>query len=83
MTKISIIMPIYNKENYLSESIDSVLAQSFKDFELLCINDGSTDNSLEILRNYQLKDTRIKVFNKKNTGVSDTRNFGLSKAQGE
>jgi len=83
MVKISVIMPIYNSEKYLKEAIDSVLNQSFKDFELICINDGSTDNSPEILENYRKKDKRIKIINQKNQGLSAARNKGLKNSEGE
>lgn len=81
--KVSIIIPIYNCENYLNICLDSVLKQVYKNIEILCINDGSTDNSLKILKSYSSKDSRIIVINKKNSGVSDTRNFGIKKSTGE
>lgn len=81
--KISVIIPIYNAEKYLSETLDSVLNQSFTDFEVIAINDGSKDNSLSILRKYEKRDKRIRVIDKPNTGVSDTRNIGIDEAQGE
>jgi len=77
---ISVIVPIYNCEKYLDRLINSVLKQSYKNFELILINDGSTDNSQKELEKYN--DTRIKVINKENTGVSDTRNKGLSIVKG-
>lgn len=80
---ISIIVPVYNVENYLCQCIDSILAQSFTDFELLLIDDGSTDNSGDICDNYALKDSRIQVFHKINGGVSSARNLGLDNANGE
>lgn len=83
MPLVTIIMPVYNAEQYLASSIDSILAQSVKDFELLLINDGSKDSSLEICREYALKDSRIRVFDKPNGGVSSARNMGLDEAQGE
>lgn len=79
---ISIIMAVYNAENYLKRSVESVLAQSFPDFELLLINDGSTDGSAEICDNYSRKDKRIKVFHKLNEGVSATRQYGIAHAKG-
>lgn len=81
--KISVIIPVYNAEKYLSETLDSVLNQSFMDFEVIAINDGSKDDSLSILRKYEKKDKRIRVIDKPNTGVSDTRNVGIDKAHGE
>lgn len=80
---ISIIVPVYNTEQYLHRCIDSVLAQTYKDFELLLIDDGSTDSSGAICDEYAEKDGRIKVFHKENGGVSDTRNKGMDLAQGK
>lgn len=82
MVDISVIVPVYNVEKYLPKCIESILNQSYSNFELLLIDDGSTDNSLNICKKYSLLDNRIKVFEKENTGVSDTRNVGLSKAVG-
>lgn len=81
--KISIIVPVYNVEEYLYYCIDSILAQTFTDFELLLIDDGSKDRSGEICDEYAKKDNRIHVFHKENSGVSSARNLGLDKAQGE
>ena len=83
MKKISIIIPVYNSEKYLSKCIDSILNQTYKDFELLLINDGSKDNSLSIMKEYSLKDNRIKVIDQKNMGVAKTRNKGIELATGE
>lgn len=79
MAKISLIVPVYNVEDYLDICLDSILAQSFKDFEVICVNDGSTDSSLEILKKYAKFDKRIKIYNKENGGLSDARNFGMKK----
>ena len=81
--KISVIVPVYNTEKYLNRCIDSILAQTFTDFELLLIDDGSTDNSGVILDEYAIKDKRVKVFHKENGGVSRARNLGIENAQGE
>lgn len=81
--KISIIIPVYNVEKYLARCIDSILLQSFKDFEVICINDGSKDNSLKILKKYKNIDNRIKVINKKNEGSGEARNRGLELARGK
>ena len=81
--KISIIIPIYNTEAYLPKCIDSILSQSFTDYELLLIDDGSIDNSGAICDNYAQQDNRIKVFHQKNGGLSSARNTGLDHAQGE
>lgn len=83
MPKISIIVPVYNTEKYLARCIDSILAQTYTDFELILVNDGSTDNSGKICDEYAQKDSRIVVIHKKNGGVSSARNKGLDIAQGE
>lgn len=82
-SKISIIIPIYNAENYLHRCIDSILNQTFRDFEALLVDDGSPDRSGEICEYYAKQDDRIRVFHKKNGGVSDARQYGLDKAGGE
>lgn len=81
--KISVIMAVYNAESYLRKSIDSVLAQSFADFELLLVNDGSKDGSGSICDGYAALDARVKVFHKSNGGVSSARQKGLSEAVGD
>ena len=81
--RVSIIVPVYNTKQYLSRCIDSILSQSFTDFELLLIDDGSTDGSGIICDVYAEKDSRIRVFHKENGGVSSARNLGLKEAQGE
>ena len=83
MPLISVIMPVYNVEQYLRRSIESVLNQTFKDFELICINDGSTDNSLEILNEYATTDPRIQIINQENAGQSVARNTGISVSNGD
>ncbi len=80
---ISIVVPIYNAELYLEETLESVFEQTFKNYELLLINDGSTDKSEIICKSYLKKDTRAYYFYKNNSGVSDTRNFGISVAKGK
>lgn len=80
---ISIIIPVYNVERYLNECLDSVCAQSFKDLEIICVNDGSTDNSLEILNDYGDNDNRIKIITQENNGLGHARNTGLRYATGE
>ena len=79
----SIILPIYNVEKYLHECVDSILYQTFTDFELILVNDGSKDRSGNICDEYALKDDRIKVIHKENGGLSDARNFGTDKATGD
>lgn len=81
--QISVIVPIYKAEKYLRKCIDSILAQTFTDFELLLIDDGSPDNSGRICDEYAEKDSRIRVFHKENGGVSSARNVGLDNARGE
>ena len=81
--QLSIIVPVYNVEKYLARCIDSILNQSFTDFELLLIDDGSKDNSGSICDAYAEKDSRIRVFHKENGGVSSARNVGLDNAKGE
>lgn len=83
LPKISIIVPVYKVEKYLSPCIESILAQTYTNFELLLIDDGSPDQSGKICDEYAGKDGRVRVYHKMNTGVSDTRNMGLEKAQGE
>lgn len=82
--KVSIIMPVYNRGRYLRQAIESVLSQTFQDFELILVDDGSTDNSRAIIKEYPEKDKRIRyAFHEKNRGVSAARNTALSMAQGE
>lgn len=81
--EISVIIPIYNVENYLNQCIDSVLAQDFTDYEIILIDDGSTDNSPTICDEYAEKYTQIKVIHKTNGGPSDSRNVGIKEAKGD
>lgn len=85
MPKVSVIIPVYNAERYLREAIESVLKQTYTDFELLLINDRSTDNSMEICREYSKKDHRIVLLenNSEDHGPGSTRNIGLDHATGE
>ncbi|WP_052342627.1 glycosyltransferase family 2 protein [Bacillus sp. EB01] len=80
---VSIIIPIYNGELFLAKCIESVMNQTYDDIEIILINDGSTDNSITICESYQKMDKRIRVFDRPNSGVSDTRNFGISVSSGE
>ena len=80
---ISVIVPVYNSEQTLHRCIDSILGQTYRNFELLLINDGSKDRSGEICDEYARKDSRVKVFHKENGGVSSARNVGLNNARGE
>ncbi len=81
--KVSVIIPVYNVENYLRECLDSIVNQTLDDLEILCINDGSTDSSGEILEEYRLKDSRVIVINKQNEGYGAACNTGLRMARGE
>lgn len=83
MPKVSVIVPVYNMEKYVGECLDSVLGQTLSDIEVVVINDGSTDNSLSIIREYQKSDDRIVIINKKNAGVGAARNDGIQAATGE
>ena len=83
MPNVSIIVPVYNAQNYLHKCIDALLNQSYDDFEVILVNDGSKDNSKIICEEYATKDNRIKVINKENGGVSSARNCGLDAAQGK
>ena len=80
---LSIIVPVYNVELYIAECIDSILAQTFKDWELILVDDGSKDNSGKICDEYAQKDSRIKVIHKKNEGLSSSRNTGLDNISGK
>jgi len=80
---VSIIVPVYNSEKTLVRCINSILKQQYKNTEIILVNDGSTDNSLSICREYEKMDSRVKVIDKPNTGVSDTRNIGMAFASGK
>ena len=81
--KISIVMPVYNSEKYVAEAIESICSQSYENWELLIVNDGSTDHTPKIIDDYAKKDARIKVFHRKNEGVSMARNFALNQMCGD
>ena len=81
--KISIIIPVYNVERYLRQCLDSVLSQTYKDFEVLMVNDGSTDSSGVICQEFAERDRRFHYFEKENGGLSDARNYGIERARGE
>ena len=80
---ISVIVPVYNVEKYLAKCLDTILAQTFSNIEIICVNDGSTDNSRKILAQYAQKDSRVKIVDKKNGGLSSARNAGMKVATGE
>lgn len=81
--KVSVIIPVYNVEKYLIECVESVTDQSLKNIEIICVNDGSTDNSLNILKELKAKDNRIQIIDKVNGGLSSARNAGMETARGE
>ncbi len=83
MPIVSVIIPVYNADKYLARCLDSLLAQTLTDWCAICINDGSRDNSLNILQEYAARDSRIQIIDKKNAGVSAARNDGLAAATGE
>ncbi len=81
--KVSVIMPIYNAYSYLRPAMDSVLDQTLSEIEVICVDDGSTDSSLDILKEYQAKDSRVRILTENNAGPSWARNKGLSRARGK
>ena len=81
--KVSVIVPVYNVEKYLERCLESLINQTYKNIEIIAINDGSTDNSLKILKKYEAIDLRIKIIDKNNEGLSQTRNVGINLATGE
>lgn len=83
MPKVSIVMPVYNAEGFLSESLESARRQTLKDIEIVCVNDGSTDSSLELLRMREKEDPRIRVLDQKNGGYGKAMNVGIQSARGE
>ena len=78
MSQISVIIPAYNVAKYIDKCFKSLVTQTFKDFEVIVINDGSTDETLTLIREWEQKDSRFKVMDKQNEGVGKTRNLGLS-----
>ena len=83
MVKVSVIIPVFNTEKYLNECLDSVINQTLNDIEIICINDGSTDDSLNILESYSTKDKRLKIISQPNKGQGAARNVGLKMSKGE
>lgn len=81
--KVSVIMPVYNVEQYLAECLQSVTDQTLREIEIICVNDGSTDSSLKILEKYAQSDSRVRIITKNNTGYGHSVNIGLDQAQGE
>lgn len=80
---VSIIVPIYNVENYIEKCFNSLVNQTYENIEILAVNDGTLDNSMTLVANYQSKYRNIIVLNKKNGGLSDARNFGIEHANGD
>ena len=83
MSKISVIVPLYNNESFIEECIESILKQTYSNFEIIIVDDGSTDNSLEKAYEIAKKSNKIQVYHMENSGVSSARNYGISKASGE
>ena len=81
--KVSVIIPVYNTEKYIEECINSVLNQTMEDFEIICVDDGSKDNTLEILKSISQKDPRVEILNQKHLGAGQARNIGIQRACGE
>ena len=80
MPKVSVIIPTYNRAHYICETIDSILAQTYRDYEIIVVDDGSADNTRKVLQKY---DGKVRYFYQKNRGPSAARNFGISQSQGE
>ena len=81
---ISVILPVYNVSEYLSKCLNSIISQSYDNLEIICVNDASSDNSLEIIEEYRQKDKRIRIIkNEINVGAGESRNIGLKAANGE
>ena len=83
MVKVSVVIPVYNAEKHIEKTINSLLNQTFKDIEFIFVNDGSKDKSLDILREYEKKDSRVIVIDQENSGPGGARNTGILKARGE
>lgn len=83
MKRLSIIIPVYNAQNYLEECLQSIVRNEYEDLEVIIVNDGSKDNSLEICNRFKNSDSRIQIIDKKNTGVSDSRNVGIRASKGQ
>lgn len=81
--KVSIVMPVYNAEKYIAESLNSLINQTYKHIQVICVDDGSSDNTINILKSFSIKDTRIQVLNTEHRGAANARNFGMQYAKGE
>jgi glycosyltransferase involved in cell wall biosynthesis len=80
---VSIVIPVYNGAEYIEKTVDSILSQQYSNFELLLVNDGSSDSSKEIIDALVIRDARVKTFHKENGGVAAARNYGIDKAEGK
>ena len=83
MIKVSVVIPIYNMEKYIRQCLDSILSQTLKEIELVCIDDGSKDSSAKIVNEYARNDSRVKLIVQENQGVGKTRNKGINLSQGK
>ena len=83
MAKISVIVPIYNAEKYLEKCVKSVMDQTLKDIEIICVDDGSTDSSVQLMDQFAKEDSRVKVIHKENSGYGNSMNRGLKVATGD
>ena len=83
MAAVSVLIPVYNTEAYLRKCLDSITNQTLQDLEIICVDDGSTDGSADILREYRRRDSRIRIVTKRNGGLPSARNAGLDAASGE
>ena len=81
--RFSVIIPVYNVEKFIGKCLDSVFKQTYSDYEIVAVNDGSTDSSLKILENYQINNPKLKIISQKNKGLGGARNTGISNAKGE
>lgn len=81
--KVSVILPVYNVKKYLHQCMDSILGQTLKEIEIICVDDGSTDGSTEILKEYEKKDSRVRAFYRENRGAGAARNYGMAQAKGK
>lgn len=81
--KVSVILPVYNSEKYIATTLESLINQTLKEIEIICVNDGSKDNSIQILKEFEIKDERIKIIDKENQGVWKARMDGIKKAKGQ
>ena len=81
--KVSVIIPVYNAEKYIAQCLQSVIDQTLQEIEIIIVNDGSIDNSLQIVKDFQNKDKRIKIIDQENRGAGNARNTGMSEAKGK